>query len=150
MNGDFETGGYLPWFVIDQTADVSLISVPGSDSAPNPQSHPTGGQYALKLEFLSSYVVPKSIDFGYRLANTVIGRDYSISFDIASCSNSNDIWNVYINDETVNSFVIQGDCATWTTTFTAVGNDLIRISVTSNVALITSQWYFDNFVVVAL
>lgn len=150
MNGDFETGNSIPWFVIDQTADVSLISVVRSDSAPNLPSHPSGGQYALKLEFLSSYTNPKAIDFGYTLTNTVAGRNYDISFDIAGCGDANGLWNVLVGTKTINSVVVQGDCNTWTTisnTFTAVGNDEIKIFVTSTQVLVTDQWYFDNFVV---
>lgn len=91
----------------------------------------------------------KAIDFGNQL-NTIANHNYRISFEVAGCGGANDQVNVVVNGVAINSFVIQGDCNTWTPfsgTFVGTGNDVVHIQIFSVVFLASSQWYFDNFVV---
>lgn len=147
-NGDFETGNYVPWYIISQTGAINP-SVVRSDSTPGfPASHPTGGNYALKFDILPTGGF-KAISFGNTLTTTT-GQNYRVSFEVSGCGGANDQVNVVIAGKTINSFVLQGDCATWTPvsgTFTGTGSDVIDIQIFSVSFLTSSQWYFDNFVV---
>lgn len=151
VNGDFETGDYVPWF-ITLPSNNGGPSVVDSDSTPGFASHPTGGDYALKLDLDTFTSTFAEVDFGYRLTNTIAGRNYAISFDMVGCGLSADGWAVLVGSKTIYSAVSQGDCTgTWTKytgTFVGTGNDLIKISVVTSTAFGFSQWYFDNFVVV--
>lgn len=152
QNGDFETGNYNPWFIVSQTTGVAVSVVRSDSASTNPELHPTGLQYALKIEVLgNANAGPKTITFANQLTTTIAGHNYAISFDVTGCGSTSDLLTVLVGSKTIVSTVIQGDCKTWGTysgTFTAVGGDEIQIVPSfSSSSSVFNQWYFDNFFV---
>lgn len=152
-NGDFETGNYSPWVIVSQTTGVAVSVVRSDSASTNPELHPTGLQYALKIEVLgNANADPKTITFANLLTKTIVGHNYAISFDVTGCGSTSDQFAVLVGSKTIVSTVIQGDCKTWSTysgTFTAaVGGDEIQIVPSfSSSSSVFNQWYFDNFFV---
>ncbi|KAL2141982.1 hypothetical protein VTI28DRAFT_1764 [Corynascus sepedonium] len=137
FNGAFECDTLDPW-VVNNNVGGQLTTVAGSKD----------GSKMLYL-FSSYYLQSRATNINiYQILHTVPGQTYQLSFDLLIGGGNGNNWKVAVgsNAPFASGDIGFGDWTTFSTTFTAVGDDKLNLQFNSIVRAY-ADFYFDNFVI---
>jgi hypothetical protein len=138
LNGAFECAAGLDPWVLNTNVGGQVTTVAGSKD----------GSKMMQV-FSNFYAEWKTTSINiYQVLHTVPGQEYQLSFDMAMAGGGGNNWNVAVgaNAPFTSGYSGWSDWVSFSTTFTAVGEDKLSLQFNS-VQWAYAYFYFDNFVI---